>query len=87
MKKHYTKKLDNVIEINESQIQDHLGELVRGIVEETLNSMLDAEGAKEDKAGWSGFLKYLKERSLKPSGNAAAYIFTGISSGLCRKGR
>ncbi len=24
-----------------------------------------AEGAKEDKAGWSGFLKYLKERGLK----------------------
>ncbi len=40
---HYTKKLDKVIEINESQIQDHLGELVRGIVEETLNAMLDAE--------------------------------------------
>lgn len=43
MKKHYTKKLSNVIEINETQIQDHLGELVRGTVEETLNSMLDAE--------------------------------------------
>ncbi len=43
MEKHYTKKLGNVIEINESQIQDHLGELVRGTVEETLNSMLDAE--------------------------------------------
>ncbi len=43
MKKHYTKKLGNVIEINESQIQDHLGELVRGTVEETLNSMFDAE--------------------------------------------
>ena len=24
-----------------------------------------AEGAKEDKAGWSGFLRYLKERGLK----------------------
>ena len=23
------------------------------------------EGAKEDKAGWSGFLKHLKERGLK----------------------
>jgi len=40
---HYTKKLGKVIEINESQIQDHLGELVRGTVEETLNAMLDAE--------------------------------------------
>jgi len=43
MEKHYTKKLGNVIEINNSEIQDHLGELVRGTVEETLNSMLDAE--------------------------------------------
>ena len=40
---HYTKKLGKVIEINESQIQDHLGELVRGTVEEPLNAMLDAE--------------------------------------------
>jgi transposase-like protein len=43
MNRDYTKKLSNVIEINEAQIQDHLGELVRGTVEETLNSMLDAE--------------------------------------------
>ncbi len=43
MKKDYTKKLSNVIEINEGQIQNHLGELVRNSVEETLNSMLDAE--------------------------------------------
>ncbi len=43
MRKDYTKKLANVIEINESQIQDHLGELVRETVEETINSMLDAE--------------------------------------------
>jgi len=43
MREDYTKKLTNVIEINEGQIQDHLGELVRGTVEETINSMLDAE--------------------------------------------
>ncbi len=41
--KDYTKKLGKVIEINETQIHNHLGELVRGTVEETLNSMLDAE--------------------------------------------
>ena len=39
----YTKKLGKVIEINEAEIHDHLGELVRGTVEETLNAMLDAE--------------------------------------------
>ena len=37
------KDLRNVIKINEAQIQDHLGEMVRSTVEETLNAMLDAE--------------------------------------------
>jgi transposase-like protein len=35
--------LSNVFKINEGQIQDHLGEMVRSTVEETLNAMLDAE--------------------------------------------
>lgn len=34
-----------VIQIDESAIKDHLGEMVRGTVEETLNAMLDAEAA------------------------------------------
>jgi len=38
-----TKTLGKVIHIDEAQIQDHLGELVRDTVEETLNAMLDAE--------------------------------------------
>ena len=37
------KTLNNVVQIDESHIQDHLGEMVRGTVEETLNAMLDAE--------------------------------------------
>ena len=37
------KDLRNVIKINEAQIQDHLGQMVRSTVEETLNAMLDAE--------------------------------------------
>ncbi len=37
------KLLCNVIKINEAQIQDHLGEMVRSTVEETLNALLDAE--------------------------------------------
>jgi len=36
-------KSDNIIEINEEKIKDHLGEFVRGTVEETLNALLDAE--------------------------------------------
>ena len=37
------KNLSNVIKINEAQIKDHLGQMVRSTVEETLNQMLDAE--------------------------------------------
>ena len=37
------KNLNNVFKINEAQIQDHLGQMVRSTVEETLNTMLDAE--------------------------------------------
>lgn len=43
MQKDYTQKMGEVIKIDETKIQDHLGELVRGTVEETLNKMLDAE--------------------------------------------
>ena len=38
-----SKNLDKVIHIDEDQIQQHLGELVRGTIEETLNKLLDAE--------------------------------------------
>lgn len=37
------KTLSKVVQIDEKRIQDHLGELVRGTVEETLNGLLDAE--------------------------------------------
>lgn len=36
-------KPGRVIEIDEGRIREHLGELVRGSVEETLNALLDAE--------------------------------------------
>ena len=38
-----TPTLGRVIEIDEARIKDHLGELVRGSVEDTLNALLDAE--------------------------------------------
>lgn len=38
-----SKALGKVIYIDEAQIHDYLGELVRGTVEETLNAMLDAK--------------------------------------------
>jgi transposase-like protein len=37
------KNLSQIIKIDEGQIQQHLGEMVRSTVEETLNAMLDAE--------------------------------------------
>jgi transposase-like protein len=37
------KNLSQIIKIDEDQVQQHLGEIVRSTVEETLNAMLDAE--------------------------------------------
>jgi transposase-like protein len=37
------KSMGQVIQIDEARIRDHLREMVRGTVEETLNAMLDAE--------------------------------------------
>ena len=37
------KTMGQVIQIDEARIRDHLGEMVRGTVEETLNAMLNAE--------------------------------------------
>jgi putative transposase len=39
----FSKDLGKVIKIDEGKIQAHLGELVRGTVEETLNNLLNAE--------------------------------------------
>src|SRR3974377_2237543 len=39
-------KLSQVIQIDEGKIQEHLGEVVRSTVEETLNALLDAEAAR-----------------------------------------
>ena len=38
-----TKPMSKVIRIDESEIRGHLDKMVRGTVEETLNSLLDAE--------------------------------------------
>lgn len=38
-----SKKLDNVISINQDEVKNHLGEIVRSTVEETLNGLLDSE--------------------------------------------
>ena len=43
MSKNVPQKLNKVIQIDEEKIHQHLGDLVRGTVEETLNQLLDAE--------------------------------------------
>lgn len=43
MKDDYTPDQKKIIHLNEGAIRDHLGEMVRSSVEETLNRMLDAE--------------------------------------------
>ena len=35
--------MGNVVRIDEERIKDHLGQIVRGTVEDTLNALLDAE--------------------------------------------
>ena len=37
------KAMGQVIQIDEASIRDHLGEIMRGTVEETINALLDAE--------------------------------------------
>lgn len=51
MEKSVSQKLSKVIKIDEDQIHKHLGELVRGTVEETLNKLLDAEADQLCNAG------------------------------------
>src|SRR6202451_4725083 len=66
--------MGQVIQIDEARIRDHLGEMVRGtalLVASAVNSegfreiLGICEGAKEDKSGWSAFLRQLVDRGLK----------------------
>ena len=45
------KPMGQVIQIDEARIRDHLGEMVRGTVEEALNALLDAEADRLCGAG------------------------------------
>ncbi|MCP1748697.1 MULTISPECIES: hypothetical protein [Bradyrhizobium] len=59
--------MGQVIQIDEARIRDHLGEMVRGTVEETLNAMLEAEADQLCGAG-CGF-RFIPARysDLKPA--------------------
>lgn len=43
MDKDFTSNRDKIIQFNEAAVKNHLGQMVRSTVEQTLNSMLDAE--------------------------------------------
>jgi putative transposase len=45
-KKNCTPKKGRIIQIDEEQVKDHIGEIVRGTVQETLNELLDEEAAR-----------------------------------------
>ena len=45
------KAMGQVIQIDEARIRDHLGEMVRETVEETLNALLDVEADRLCGAG------------------------------------
>lgn len=42
-KKNCTAKKDKIIQVDEESVREHLGEIVRGTVQETLNMLLDEE--------------------------------------------
>lgn len=44
--KDFTTDGGTIIQINEAQIKDHLGEIVRGTIQETLNTLLDEEASR-----------------------------------------
>ena len=43
MKEEFTPNQENIVQLNDSAIRNHLGQMVRSTVEETLNEMLDVE--------------------------------------------
>ena len=45
-KKNCTPKKGRIIQIDEEQVKDHLGEIVRGTVQDTLNALLDEEAER-----------------------------------------
>jgi len=68
-----SKKLGNVIQIDEEQIQQHLANLVRGTVKEALNRLLDAEAGQLCNAARCERTEVrkikAKERKSSPSSN------------------
>ncbi len=50
-KSNCTAKEGEIIQIDEGMIKDHLGKIVKGTVEDTLNALLDADADRFCNAG------------------------------------
>ena len=61
--------MGEVIRIDEARIRDHLGEMVRGTVEETLNALLDAEADRL--CGAARYERSEGRRDTRAAGNGA----------------
>lgn len=70
-----TPKLGKVIQIDEAKVQEHLGEIVRGTVEETLNGLLDAEA---DRLCRAQRYERTEERRDTRAGSFARSLETGV---------
>ena len=60
-----TRTLGKIVQIDDARIRDHLGELVRGTVEETLNAMLVAARLRHIAGTKWGTRRYLSMEALE----------------------
>src|SRR5215471_4655741 len=79
------KTMGQVIQIDEARMRDHLGEMVRGTVEETLNAMLDAEADR-----LCGAARYERSEAPHPPSIISrtrnhSLRFEGIAKTFCKK--
>ena len=71
--------MGQVIKIDEARIRDHLGELVRGSVEETLNALLDAEAAELYGAGrYQRSSEHVDCRAATPARFTVPHVLAGF---------
>ena len=68
------KPMGQVIQIDEARIRDHLGEVVRGTVEETLNAMLNGEA---DQLCGAGRYERSEARQASRAGSYERTLQTG----------
>src|ERR1039457_5579116 len=78
------KAMGQVIQIDEARIRDHLGEMVRGTVEEILNALLDAEA---DRLCGAGRYERTQGRQDTRAGSYERWSFPTPAGALSRASR